>query len=231
MNLADAIRASFENLQLIVRWIFPGVLAWLSIPFVTTSASLADYTNSGSESSFFALPAMVHIAFIFASGFTLYLIERLVLYEGLVMWVGYRKLGIGAAQKFKRGNQNTPYHRANGRFIWVRFGLRQGNRQQLLPSILEKGKRYITIEQEQHYFDYMASRVAWIHALGSVWLVAIIARISALGFADSAMNAWTPVWNVTYFAAVLLLGWGWYWQGMIAASADWSHYDDIGDGS
>ncbi|MDA1036434.1 MAG: hypothetical protein O3B65_06080, partial [Chloroflexi bacterium] len=141
-------------------------------------------------------------------------------FEPLVMWIGYRR-GRGAASKFVRpGEKKIPYHQANGRFIWVRFGARRGD------TGLEPNPN-----ADKRYSDYMAGRMAWVHSLGAVWFVGTASWVVAQGFPNSAVSSVCWKWDIGFWVAVATLAAAWYWQGLNSMAADESHYQDVGEGS
>lgn len=188
----DMIHVALERLELILRWVYPGLLFWLVIPLAIPGTKIGP---GGKD--FWALyqnlDPWVHLAIILASGTIIYLAERLVLDE-IALWLLFA-IGIGQARVFR--DDQEWYPSASARELWHRFGV--------MPRNAESA--------EGRFSLYLINRWAWVHALGSTWLVGLILYLA--GFLR-----WPWYWQLLYVFILLVLVIVWWLQIYILARTE-----------
>ncbi|PKB78758.1 MAG: hypothetical protein BZY88_16810 [SAR202 cluster bacterium Io17-Chloro-G9] len=192
-----------------MRWVYPGLLFWLLLPLafntVDQKSSFAGYANFYGNA-----PVVGHVGLIIVSGFLIYLAQRYLIHE-MILVLLFRPFGVGASANFK--GENRFYPKATGRLMWTRFGQRP-------TDATEPGER-----AETRFERYLANRTAALHALGTTWMNGLILYGLGVGVSErSAFTGWH--WGQTLGYALLLLAifLGYLWHAFIVARAEQHHY-------
>ena len=214
MNIGDAVSAAFASFERVLRWIYPGLLVWIALPLAFHRIGSGNFGQA--FTTFYGqLPAFGHIGVILVGGFLVYMLERYLVHEPILGLV-YFHLGVGAAVNFKRnreGKDDHCYPWPNGRLLWPRFGLRPADH---TP---------IGEQAETRFTNYMASRMAAIHALGCTWIVGLLMfAIGHLIAKESSFKSWPWYGQLTFWLFEFLAIMFWLWHAWIAARAEQDHY-------
>ena len=213
MNANDILSSALNHFEQLIRWVYPGLLFVLVLPTAFQQSTsgpspLTNYLKFYDDAS-----SIEFIGLIIASGFVIYLIERLIIHELVFLWGFLYHIGVGGAVNFKHKTQKTNYITANARFIPIRFGLRPKDES-------EHGER-----SEDRYSRYMAGRMAWVHALGSTWMIgATIYVVDLIAPGDGSFTDWASVWVWSYWGVIAALVGSWAIQATISAKSDQGHY-------
>jgi len=104
------------------------------------------------------------------------------------------------------------YPASNGRLLWTRFGLR--------PTDSAEGA-------EARFHNYMANRMAWIHSLGSLWIVSGAVLSVGRCVQESVIHRIPVCTWALMLVVVLLMAVAWCWHSTIAARAEQWHFQDV----
>lgn len=210
VNVDRVVEASFASFERFLRWIYPGLLFWLTLPLALRPA--------GEYALFFHnTPWEVQAALAVVSGFLIYMVERYLIHEALLLHAMFY-CGTGAAVNF-RDDQHKCYPAANGRLMWIRFGARPSDSTRLG----EHGEEGFGERAENRFDNYMASRMASVHALSCTWIVGGVVLLIGQTSKCSALNGW-EWWHYVYVAGLLFVFLAWVWQAWVAARAEQEHY-------
>jgi len=140
----------------------------------------------------------------------IYLIERYLVHEPILLWGVLFWRGIGPAVEFKSEGREW-FPRATATFMWIRFGMRP-------QDSTELGER-----AESRFNTYMAIRMGAVHALGSTWIIGLVIFVVGMSnqsaFTDWQVQSWIvcPLFLIMVAAA-------WIWHTRMAALAEQYHY-------
>ena len=120
----DVAIKAIDRFELVLRWIYPGLLFWAFLPLAVHISCEPICTVQTIYSSFYAtFSAPVQLALIITAGFVIYVVERYFVQEGILLALILFPFDVGAAANFK--NTGTKwYPSANAKLLWVRFGHR-----------------------------------------------------------------------------------------------------------
>lgn len=210
MDLGNTAQAVIHGFERILRWIYPGLLFWALLPLALTPVDGRGQSLEPFVKFYSGIGVPAHIGLIVISGLVFYLFERYIIHEGLLLGTIFFCLHIGAANNFRDGT--VDYTRANAPLLWIRFGRRP---QDNTP----KGER-----AEDRFDRYMASRMAWVHALGSTWLIGVIFYVIGKLTTSSFVTTWPWYATLVFAVTLIVLFAAWVWHALIAARAEQQHY-------
>lgn len=198
----------FDRFERYLRWVYPGLLFTVLLP-------LALKPGGSYWDVFRDVPWGWTAALVIASGFLTYLVERYLIHEPYLASVLFCRK-VGAAVNFSgpdKPEKFKSYQEANAELLWRRFGQRP-------QDGTESGER-----AETRFDNYMASRMASIHALGATCLVGIVILLLGQLVPQHTAVKDLPWWGIAvYVAALSWLAWRWAWHAEIAARAEQHHY-------
>jgi hypothetical protein len=191
---------------------YPGLLFWVLFPTALPVDNNPGLSSLDLWKGYYGdLSALGHAGVITFSRLFLYITWRYLLDEVYLALLG-SVIRIGAAISFREKDDRGRnwYINSNGRLLWVRFGKRPED-----ANELEKA--------EDRFDNYMANRMAWVHSLGSTWfLFAVMGALGALN-ANSAMEN-LGGWRYLYWSLVIYAMVVWAWHRSIVARAEQFHY-------
>ncbi len=209
------IAAIFDRFERWLRIVYPGLLFWALLPLVIVAKVPEQPRFLDPWPGFYkSFSSFAQVALVVTSGLFFYIAERYVVHEPFLAWV-LGRFGVGAAVNFGERHHDLPksnaYSVANGRLLWTRFGKRPFD-----PE--EAGER-----AETRFDNYMASRMAWIHSIGSTWLLGLVMAVIGLFNPGSSFRTLGP-WGAAYGVTTLALFGFWCWHVVIAARGEQAHY-------
>jgi len=209
--LAGNISQALAHFELLIRWVYPGLLLWAILPFALATNEKG-FSQLPHNDFYVGLGPLEQAGLIIVAGFILYLIERMIVHElGLSWAVFFSWKEVGSTRNF-RDPDNRKYPWATGRLLWRRFGNRPWD------------ARKSGTDAEARFDHYLANRVAWVHALGSTWIGAGGVYVLGLVRESSLIRALGFGYDILVIFGLASFVVAWAMHSLIVARAEQDHY-------